>query len=370
MPIFNKLFSKEKSSAHAIWKLYTSTPEALEAMYVAFEKAEESIYLETYILHPDSIGGKFLDLFIEKAKKGISVKLVVDSVGSFSLGNSVYIEKLQNAGVKLKTFNWLLPFSKHSRRLWYFRNHRRAAIVDRKILFTGGFCISKKMEKWRETVVKLEGPVVDQATKVFDQTWKKMYKKKFINLGREWRTNIGGFSFVTHAPLIGERYLYHSFIDAIRQAKSHIYITTPYFLPDHRLYRVLRLAQKRGVDVRILMPRSSNMALVDHGAHTYFHSFLSKKIKLFLYDEMIHAKTAVIDDEWSMVGTLNMDNVSLRYNFECGVISTNSQFGHELKEIFMTDLKKSTEIHLRDWENRSALEKLKDIAVWPIRKLL
>lgn len=368
--MFNKLFTKDSDSTHTTWKLYTTTPESLEAMYKAFEKAEDSVYLETYILHPDSVGGKFLDLCIEKAKKGVTVKIVIDSVGSFSLGGSMYISKLKEAGVKLKTFNWLLPFSKHSKSLWYFRNHRRVAIVDQKVLFTGGFCISKKMENWRETVVRLEGPVVDQAVKVFDQTWHKMYKKKFINLGREWRTNIGGFSFITHAPLIGERFLYHSFIDAIRQAKSYIYITTPYFLPDHRLYRVLRLAQRRGVDVRILMPRYSNMTLVDHGSHTYFHSFLSKKIKIFRYDEMIHAKTAVIDGEWSMVGTLNMDNVSLRYNFECGVVSTNSPFGEELKEIFIQDLEKAEEVKLKDWENRPLIEKIKDMLVWPIRKLL
>jgi cardiolipin synthase len=85
---------------------------------------------------------------------------------------------------------------------------------------------------------------------------------------------------------------------------------------------------------------------------------------------MIHAKTAVIDGEWSMVGTLNMDNVSLRYNFECGVISTNSQFGLELKEIFLEDLKKSKEVHLKEWENRSLSEKIKDMLAWPIRKFL
>ncbi len=369
MSIFSNLF-KQKNHSHTTWKLYTSTKEALDALYNAFEKAETSIYLETYILQADKAGTRFFDLFIKKAEAGVSVKIIVDSAGSYGLGNSEYIEKLKLAGGRIKFFNWLLPFSKYSRSIWYFRNHRRTAIIDRKVLFTGGFCISDEMIDWRETTIKLEGPVVDQATRVFDQSWKKVYKKKFINLGKEWRTNIGGFSYITQAPLLGERYLYHDFIEAIRRAKSYIYITTPYFLPDHRIYRVLRLAEQRGVDVRILLPRTSNISVVDHGSHTYYHAYLSKKIRLYLYDEMIHAKTAVIDDDWSMVGTLNMDNVSLKYNFECATVSTNPTCGKELKEIFLTDLKKAHEVNLKDWENRPLIEKIKDALAWPIRKFL
>jgi cardiolipin synthase A/B len=175
---------------------------------------------------------------------------------------------------------------------------------------------------------------------------------------------------MTQAPLPGERHLYFSFIDAIRQAKSYIYITTPYFIPDHRLYRALRLAEQRGVDVRILMPEKSNISLVDYGARSFFQAFLSKKIRLYLYDEMIHAKTAVIDGEWAMIGTLNMDNVSLRYNFECAVISTDTLCAEELSSVFKNDLAKATEVILQEWEKRPLLEKIKEVLVWPIRKLL
>jgi cardiolipin synthase len=369
MHFLSNLFKKEEYTPHE-WKIHTTTKDALDALYASFEKAKESIYLETYLFTPDAIGDRFLKLFEEKARQGVHVRILVDSIGSLPLGKSVYLESLNKAGVKIKFFNWLFPFSKYNKKLWYFRNHRRIALIDKEKVFCGGFCISKKMEEWRETTLEIAGPVVDQAVLVAEKTWKKVYKKRYINLGREWRTGIGSFSFITHAPLLGERHLYHTFVDAIRQAKKSIYITTPYFVPDHRIYRVLRLAEKRGVDVRIILPEKSNYKIIDHAAHTYFHNFLSKGIRIYQYHKMIHAKTAVIDGEWSMIGTLNMDNVSLRYNFECAIVSTDTECAKKMNEIFMEDIKHTKEVELRAWDNRPLIDKCKDLITWPIRKFL
>ncbi len=369
MNIISNVPIKEEEVGHR-WQLYTTNKAVLESLYKDIENAQESIYLETFILNHDSVGEPFLELLCKKAQEGVHVRVLVDSMGSLGLGSSVYLQKFKEAGVHIRFFNWLLPFSKHNKKLWYFRNHRRIAIIDKSTLYTGGFCFGKRMESWRDTSIRIQGAVVEQARVVADKTWKKVYKKRYVNLGREWRTNVDGFSFVTQAPLIGERYLYHQFIDAIRQAKKYIYITTPYFIPDHRLYRVLKIAKKRGVDVRILLPKRGDHRIVDHAAHTYFHSFLSKNVEIVQYPEMIHAKTAVIDDEWAMIGTLNMDNVSLRYNFECAVVTSNTDCVKELKSIYLKDLGISHTISLTEWENRPLLERLKDWIVWPIRKLL
>ncbi len=354
-----------------VWSFATSTQEAWKMILEECGKAKESLYMEQFLFTPDSIGQQFLELFIKKAQEGVHVKIIVDSVGSFGLGRSAYLPALIQAGVKIKFFNWMLPFSKNSRSLWYFRDHRRLIIVDREVLITGGTCIGKRMENWRETQIKLEGPVVQQAVKVFDQTWKKVYKKHTRSLGTQYKSGIDGFSFITQAPLLRERHVYYRLIDAIRQARKRVYITTPYFLPDHRLQRVLSLAAKRKVDVRVLIPAQGDHDVVQIGSESYFEYLLNKGIRIFQYTpSMVHAKTALIDDDWAMVGTMNMDNVSLRYNFESAIITTNSLCVDELRGHFLNDLKVSKEVNLAEWQKRSLVRKVKELLVWPIRKFL
>lgn len=361
---------KDDDAEHTRWHITTTTQEAWQAMRKMCESAQESIYMEQFLFEPDQYGKEFLDIFIKKAQEGVTVKLMFDSMYSRGLGQSLYIDALHDAGVKVKFFNWMLPFSKYNKKLLYFRNHRRLLIVDRKTMFTGGVCIHKKMVDWRETCIKITGSVVDQASSVFDRSWKKVYKKHSLRLGTQYKTGLDGFSYITQAPLIGERYVYRRFIDAIRQADKKINITTPYFLPDRRLERVLLLAVKRGVEVNILIPKVSNHPLVDTGSHTFFHKLLSKGIHIYRYEKMIHAKTAVIDDEWSMIGTMNLDNISLRYNFESAIISTNKICAQELDQIFIKDLKNADKLTLFHWENRSSISKFKELLVWPIRKFL
>ncbi len=352
------------------WHLTYTTADALKMMLKACESAQESIYMEQFLIEPDEIGQEFIKLFVKKAKEGVTVKLVLDSMYSRFMSQSLYIDALQQAGVKVKFFNWLFPFSTHNKKLWYFRNHRRLLITDRQTMVTGGICIAKKMEPWRETCIKVTGPVVSQALYVFDKTWRKVYKKHSLTLGTQYKTGLNGFSYITHAPLIGERHVYYRLIDAIRQAKKTVCITTPYFLPDRRLERVLILAKKRGVDVQILMPRKSNHPLVDVGSHTFFHKLLSKGIKIYRYNDMVHAKTAQVDADWAMVGSMNLDNISLRYNFESALIVTNQVCVEELNAQFKKDLKLADELTLQHWERRSLFQKMKEKMVWPIRKLL
>jgi cardiolipin synthase A/B len=352
------------------WHITTSTKEAWQTMLKMCESAKDSIYMEQFLFEPDQYGREFLDIFIKKSKEGVTVKLIFDSLYSRGLSQSLYIDALQHAGVKVKFFNWILPFSKHNKKLLYFRNHRRLLIVDRKVMFTGGICIHKKMESWRETCIKISGPVVDQSVAVFDKTWRQVYKKHSLRLGTQSKTGMDGFSYITHAPLLGERYLYRRLIEAIRQSEKTIYITTPYFLPDRRLERVLCLAARRGVDVNILMPKISNHPLVDIGAHTFFEKLLEKGIKIHRYKEMIHAKTVCIDNDWGMIGTMNLDNISLRYNFESGLIINQAVCLEELRSVFIKDLRNSERLSMHEWQKRSILQRLKERLIWPIRKFL
>ena len=360
----------EHKSPHTTWKIYTETTHAIEAITKACAEAKHFIYIEQFLFTPDSSNQKFLETLIERAKAGVHIKCVFDSLGSRSLGQSQYLDELVKAGVKVKFFNWMLPFSKHSKSLWYFRNHRRLLVVDKKTMFTGGICFGKRMENWRDTHVRIEGAVVDQAVKTFDSTWKKVYKSHTLILGNQAKTGLDGFSYITQAPLPTKRHVYHRLVEAIRQAKNSIYLTTPYFVPDNKLTRILLKAKKRGVDIKIIVPRVSDHPIVDIASHTYFHQLLEKGIEIYQYPEMIHAKTATIDSDWSMLGTLNLDNVSLRYNFECAIISTSPSFNEDINTIFTNDLSKSTKIDITSWKKRPISQRFFEICVWPVRKFL
>lgn len=339
-------------------------------MLRACESAHESIYFEQFVFRADTLGQKFMDVFIKKAQAGVTVKCLFDAVQCVGFSNSVHVQKMRDAGVKIKFFNWLRPYSEHSKKMLFFRNHRRALIIDRESFFTGGICIGEPMRNWRETQVRVEGEVVAQATQVFDQTWKRVYRKHTLQLGTESRTGPGGFSYITQAPLPTERHLYHRLVDAIRQSQKRVWLTTPYFLPDSRLLRTLVLARRRGIDVRVLIPRTSNHPIVDIGAYTYLSYVLSKNIRVFFYEEMIHSKTAVIDDDWAMVGSLNLDNISLRYNFESAIISSERLFADELDVLFKKDCLKAHELTLAEWKKRPLMQKIAEKVVWPIRKFL
>ena len=148
-------------------------------------------------------------------------------------------------------------------------------------------------------------------------------------------------------------------IRAVRCAKKSIYITTPYFVPTRHLSRILRSASKRGVDVKVIVPQWSDHPAVDLCSRSFFMKMLKVGIKIYLYKgEMIHSKTITIDGTWSSVGTLNLDSVSLLYNFEANIISTNNLFTKELVEHFSMDLKDTEEVTIENWKNRYWFERL------------
>ncbi|MES3005756.1 MAG: phospholipase D-like domain-containing protein [Patescibacteria group bacterium] len=351
------------------WKFYTTTHHAWEAMISAIRNAQTSIDLEQFNLAPDNIGKRFIEALIERAEAGVRVRLLVDAMGSVALGQSMYIEAMEQAGIEVRFFNWIFPFSKGNKRIWYFRDHRRTLIVDMKTAFTGGVCIVDWVRYWRETTLEITGNIIVQMQSPFELIWKKAHKKS-LGMGDGAKTNLEGFTFLTQSPLPRQRHLYRRLIETIRHAQTYVFLTTPYFLPDRRLLRTLVAARRRGVDVRIIIPTNSDHPVVDRGSHTYFHRVLTAGIRLYRYRGMIHSKTAVIDGNWAMVGSLNLDNISLRYNFESGIVASNHHFASEVAGHFMNDIQNADELTFAQWQKRSYLSQFLELLVWPIRKFL
>ena len=215
------------------------------------------------------------------------------------------------------------------------------------------------MKNWRDTVVRIQGPVVNEMQNEFDRMWQRALKKnvRYTKTRAAYNTD-NEFSYTTNSPLPRRHGLYKELIRAIRNAKDYVYITTPYFVPTRHLSKVLRAAARRGVDVKVIIPEWSDHPIVDYCSRSLFSRILKSGIKIYLYKgKMIHSKTVVIDDKWSTVGTLNMDTASLIYNFEANIVSTNLDFTLDLKEHFQTDLIETKEITYKEWKSRYWLEK-------------
>jgi cardiolipin synthase len=356
------------------WKIYDVNEEAWETMIADCARAEKSIVFETFIFVMDDFGKRLIDICAERAAAGVSVRFLWDAWGSFSFFGSTIVEDLNKKGIELIFWKTIIP-SYHkvpNIRSWFFRNHRRTLVIDEKIGYTGSMCVDDRMKNWRDTNLHIEGRVVTEMKNAFDRMWaRSLDQKPKKPLSKNAYGRHYEFRYITNYPVPGRRHLYNDLIESIRHARKYIYITTPYLVPTRRLARVLRLAAHRGVDVKIIMPEVSNHPFIDLAARTFFSSMLSSGIKIFLYQgENIHGKTAVIDGDWASVGSMNMDGISLLYNFEANIVSTSGKFAEEMAAHFVHDLQKTKEISLSEWEKRSFLQKWLEFPARLIRKFL
>lgn len=353
------------------WKLYYENEEAWYAMLSDCARAEKSIVLEQFIFVNDDLGEKLINICAERAAAGVSVKFLWDAAGSFTFFGTDIIEELKNRGIDLVFWKTLIPsyFKVPNFRSWYLRNHRRTVVIDEKIGYTGSICVNDKMKGWRDTNVRLEGKVVAEMQNAFERMWFRA--KKSTNLPPRIRVRDDEFRYITNYPAPGKRHIYTSLIDAIRQARHYIYITTPYFVPTHKLARALKAAADRGVDVQIIIPEKSDYYAVDLGARAFFHMLLESGVRIFLFTgNMIHSKSTVIDGNWATVGSMNLDSASMLYNFEANIITENTAFAEELSAHFVRDIQETYEVLLKDWKNRFFIEKIPEILIRLVRKFL
>ncbi len=358
------------------WALYASNEEAWAAILRDCSHAERSIVLEQFIFTKDAFGDKLIDVCLERASKGVKVRFLWDAAGSFTVFGSNIAEELTKKGIELVFWRTLIPdyFKIPNFRSWFLRNHRRTLVIDEQVGYTGSISIRDSMKNWRDTNARFEGPVVVQMYDAFERMWARAVKKRHIPPKRSLRDP--EFRYETNYPAPGKRHIYRSLIEAIRNARTYVYLTTPYFVPTRRLARVIKLAAHRGVDVRILVPeRTDHYPALDLGARSFFGPLLASGTRIFLYPNkdgstLIHGKTAIIDGSWATIGSLNLDNVSLLYNFEANIVSTNSRFAEELESHFIHDMNVSKEIDRRAWRRRFFLERLPEYAIKLVRRFL
>lgn len=340
-------------------------------MLSTIRNARTTIDIEQFIFSNDIIGKEFIAALRERRKAGVRVRLLLDTVGSFGLFRSTVPDELRAEGFEIRFFNVIKLWRIGNASSWFFRDHRKILIVDNTIAFTGGSGIRDDMAHWRDTDVRVTGQVVQEIKYAFEHMWAQAIRKDFLSRMRQARRAVRGFHFITNAPYWKRRFLYESLIDAIRSARSYIYLTTPYFVPDRRLRRVLRLARKRGVDVRVLVPDIPNEPFVSRASHSHYEELLATGVRIFHYKkEFIHAKTAVIDGEWSTLGSFNLDSLSFFYNYEANIVSLEKHAAESIRSHFINDLTHAEEILPEIWAQRPLSQKIKEFLIIPFRRFV
>ena len=365
-------------------KLLVDGPQTHGAMLDAIARARDSVNVGTYILDDGEVGMKFAEVLQRKARAGVAVNLLYDSVGSLKTSHE-YFDKLKEAGVRVCEFNPVNPGKRSPRGAdLNNRNHRKITIVDGRIAFTGGINISEVYSSgsltarnkehhdrgedakrgWRDTDVRVEGPVVAQFQHLFMESWKGQKCPDAKQAGYFPKLDPRGDKLarvVASDPVREKSEMYGALHHAIRNAKSRVWLTIGYFVPDPETLQVLGEAARRGVDVRLVLPGFSDFWAPVYAGRSNYEPLLAAGVKIYEWREaLMHAKTAVIDGQWSSVGSTNVDWRSFVHNYEADILVFDPAFGQEMEKRYLLDVKASTPIEREQWSRRGPIERAKE----------
>ncbi|MBE3594047.1 MAG: cardiolipin synthase [Candidatus Carbobacillus altaicus] len=336
-----------------------------DAMLDDLKKARHHIHLAYYIVRDDELGRRFLEVLLDRAEHGVTIRFMYDHVGSVFLSRS-FRKTLQKAGVEIIP---ILPvtFPIIGRKL-NFRYHRKITIVDGRIGYLGGFNIgdeyvgkNKRFGFWRDTHLRVEGQAVHSLQYVFREDWEFASGKRFEGASYfpdfEHSTSLPNthipMQLVASGPDSPIPAILHSILNMIGSAEQRLWITTPYLVPDESVLVALKTAALSGVDVRIVLPSFPDHKLVYHASTSYIGELLINGVRIYRYHKgFLHAKVLLVDEDVVSVGTANMDARSFYLNFEANYLIYDPAIVKEMERRFEEDFLESQEINLYQFIRR------------------
>ncbi len=353
-------------------KIFTNGKDKIEALKKDILNAKESINIQYYIFANDKTGKVIMDLLCKRAREGIDVKLIYDSIGSRKAPRR-FFKKLEKAGGQVGEF---FPPLLHIRNLnlkLNYRNHRKIVVIDGRIGYTGGINIrddhiglDKKIKPWRDTHIRVEGSGVYALQNSFLDDWRYCTNdntppKLYLENGYFPSPKICGTAtvqFVTSGPDSQVQKIKETFVKMIINAKKRVYIQTPYFIPDDVFFAALRIAINSGVDVRVMVPNVPDKKTVYLATLSYLKEVADMGVKVYLYNGFLHSKTILVDDNKLSIGTCNTDNRSFGLNFEDAMIIYSESLNKEYENIFDNDMKNSIEVNSEFFKKKKWITKM------------
>lgn len=354
-------------------EVYTEGAGAFAAMREASRNARREILLESYIFKDDSTGRLILEDAVDAVRRGVAVRVLVDAAGSKGTRAGFWREMAER-GIEMRLFDPFVPG------FWWFqpfRDHRKIFVVDRRVAFTGGMNIGEEYgsphprpgHTWRDTHVRVEGPAAWEMAVVFAEGWVRAGGRAF-DLAPLPAVEAGApgarILVLDSRPWRGQAESAAVLAAIVGAARRDVWITNAYFAPGRLAVDILGRAAARGVDVRLLLPGSTDVPLLRHAAHGYYTDLLARGVRIFEYGgHILHAKSLVADGYASVVGSSNLDSLSFVFNAECNLVILDHGTGATMEEIFRRDLESSEEILPSAWRRRPLRHRLGDrMARW------
>ncbi|MCC7083957.1 MAG: cardiolipin synthase [Pirellulales bacterium] len=365
-------------------QLLIDAAETYPAIEAAIRAAREHVHLAFYIWNDDATGRSWRDLLIDTVRRGVKVRLLLDGLGSRFAVRRHLMRPLVEAGGEVAVFLPLTLFS--LRPTINFRNHRKIVVVDGSTGFLGGLNIGDEYQAmWHDLGMQLEGPVVDQLQETFVEDWYFATNREIVSphlfsqrpsAGEAARLQAvddahAVCSLLASGPHTPHNFTHDAMFLAITQAQQRIYITTPYLIPEESTLAALRTAVYRGVDVQVMVPANNDVRLVQWAGRSYYPDLIGAGVRLFEFlPKILHAKSVAIDDEFSIVGSANIDVRSFRLNFEASCLARSKSLNRRLVELFVSNLGQSREVTDDELRKRSYLAQLGDAAAHLLSPLL
>ena len=378
-PIVNKhrdmIMMNERHGANVYTKnnditLFTDAGEKYESLYNDILNAKRNIHLLYFIFKADATGQRFISLLAQKAREGVEVRLLYDTIGSLKTRFSRFKEII-DAGGKVCKFFPLINILKIN-----FRNHRKVVVVDGEIAYTGGMNIGdeyigghKRAKPWRDTHLRVTGSSVSSFQERFILDWDHISNEKFDFDDQEvfaryfpepdpGNTGKMAAQVVSSGPDVETEYIKLSYIKMINNAKKYVYMQSPYFIPDEAFMISLKMAVDSGVDVRLIIPGIPDKKFVYVLTTSYLEELLKNNVKVYLYNGFIHSKMFIMDGEVTSIGTANIDNRSFVLDFEINIFVYDEEFSAKCERIFLDDVENSSRASIEQAKKRGLFRRM------------
>jgi cardiolipin synthase len=353
-------------------------PAMYDALGHAIDGARHHVHAQYYLIRNDATGAWFRDRLVAAAKRGVTVRLLMDGYGCFALGPG-WRRPLRKAGANVADF---LPMRSALLQPVNLRNHRKIVVVDGETAFTGGFNIGDEYKgnmpgvgAWRDVHLRIAGPAATELQRVFFQDWAFATNEPIDPAAYFARDapsrGDAKIAIVTSGPDTRTEAIHRMFFGAIVGATREVALTTPYFVPTESLTVAMELAAMRGVDLKIVLPGRSNHRVTFHAGRSFYTDLLRAGVDIREYQPgIVHAKTLVADSQIVLVGSANMDLRSFRLNFEVHTLVHDATTAITLRETFEDDLARSRRVDLEAWDSRAWSLRVKEGAARLVSPLL
>lgn len=358
-------------------EIFTDGHAKFDALERDLRAARHYINLQYYIFSDDEIGRRIRDILVERARAGVTVRVIYDHIGSLKTRNSFW-RSMRAAGVEVEPF-FRVAFPLFATRI-NWRNHRKLVIIDGHTGYIGGMNIADRYlagDAWRDAHLRITGPAVGALQYSFAVDWRFMGHELIEEAvhpalhgacpaepGSVDCRPSAAMHLLTCGPTSEWSNISYMLVKVIGNARKRVYIQTPYFLPTDSLLRVLQVAALSRVDVRVMMPRHSDSRILTYASRSYIFECLRAGIKIYLYEPgMLHSKVVIVDDDFSTVGSANIDFRSFEHNFEANMFIYSTGVNSDLRARFEADMRQSTRVRESTWRKRPLVHRVLESVV-------